>query len=313
MNYKKFIRDYFEYFPSEKKGILVLSLIILCWIAGLYIYSRMPVSVEDDVAFEKAVAAYYESRELAALDLGEGETVISETDRSWNLFHFDPNTLSKDSFEILGLPAKVAANIVRYRESGGQFKRPSDLSRIYSLSEGDFQQVEPFIKIPANKPEATSFYKEAYSRDRDTSARKSSNSYKRNIIVELNTADTNDLKQIFGIGSYFARKIVEHREALGGYLNMEQLLEIYNLDAEHLDKIAPHFTLDPGLVKKINLNQITLDELRKHPYFPYSLANSIIRMRESHGAYQKIEDIRRSHLMNDSIYNRIKPYLVIHD
>src|SRR5688572_25318270 len=136
MNYKKFIRDYFEYFPSEKKGIPVLSLIILCWIAGLYIYSRMPVSVEDDVAFEKAVAAYYESRELAALDLGEGETVICETDRSWNLFHFDPNTLSKDSFEILGLPAKVAANIVRYRESGGQFKRPSDLSRIYSLSEG---------------------------------------------------------------------------------------------------------------------------------------------------------------------------------
>ena len=52
--------------------------------------------------------------------------------------------------------------------------------------------------------------------------------------IVLNTADTTALKTIPGIGSYFARKIVEYGERLGGYVSVDQLDEIedFPLDAK---------------------------------------------------------------------------------
>ena len=47
--------------------------------------------------------------------------------------------------------------------------------------------------------------------------------------MELNTADTATLKKIPGIGSYYARKIVAYREALGGFVSKSQVTEIDGL------------------------------------------------------------------------------------
>ena len=40
------------------------------------------------------------------------------------------------------------------------------------------------------------------------------------IRVELNTADTATLKKIPGIGSYYARRIVDYRNRLGGFVSV---------------------------------------------------------------------------------------------
>ena len=50
--------------------------------------------------------------------------------------------------------------------------------------------------------------------------------------VVLNTADTTALKTIPGIGPYFARKIVQYGERLGGYVNIDQLDEIEDFPLE---------------------------------------------------------------------------------
>ena len=44
--------------------------------------------------------------------------------------------------------------------------------------------------------------------------------------VVLNTADTTVLKTVPGIGPYYARKVVEYGERLGGYVSVDQLDEI---------------------------------------------------------------------------------------
>ena len=46
------------------------------------------------------------------------------------------------------------------------------------------------------------------------------------IRVELNTADTATLKKIPGIGSYYARRIVDYRNRLGGFVSVAQLKEM---------------------------------------------------------------------------------------
>lgn len=314
MGLKKLFRDFFEYYPSEKKGVFYLLVIIVLWAAGLYVYSRMAVPTEPDVAFQEAVAEYYVSQGLT--DRSVVSLPEKSDKRTWNLFSFDPNTTSFDSLVLLGLPKHSARSIVNYRNSGGTFKTPESLSKIYTLSEEDFNKVAPLVRIsPAfsqndKRSDFRTERRESYGWD--TTYQKASK-YSPPPVVELNRADTLELRSVIGIGAYFARAIAEHREALGGFRSLDQLLEIFALDTVHLNRMTPYLTLDTALVEKINLNAVSIDELRAHPYFSYTLANSLVRMREAHGPYSKISDIKKSYLMNDSIFGRVKNYLKVDD
>lgn len=307
MDLKKFFREYGEYYPSEKRGVVYLAVIIALWIAGLYVYSRIPLKVEEDRDFERAVASYYQqlqTEERRSESAGGGST------SKLNLFEFDPNTISFDSLQLMGLEPSAAKAIVNYRKSGGYFKEPGDLERIYTLDQETYSKLAPHIRIKS----VSEISKEKSGKGYSTSQSQEDEA-EQIVPIDINLADTNQLKEVPGIGSYYAREIVRHRILFGGYLSLEQLLEIdlYLFDMEKLDEIAPYLVVDTTHVQKIDLNRVSLDELRQHPYFPYSIANSVVKMREAHGPYKKIGDIRRSHLVNDSIFERVKPYLVIHE
>lgn len=313
MNFKKFVRDYLEYYPSEKKGVFYLALLISLWGIGVFVYSRIPAEYTSDREFEAAVADYYrnlEQQEKKPIDI----TAIDE-EIEIQRFYFNPNSVSFDSLLLLGLPGRTAHSIINYRNSGGRFSEPKDLAKIYTLTSEDFHALEPFIRIPRNivSRDIHPTDQERADAGTDTQYARQPVSADKMIVVDINVADTNQLMQIRGIGSYFAQKIVEHRKKLGGYHSLEQLLEIYYFDREKLDQLAPHFVLNSDAIQTINLNTVSLDELRRHPYFTYSIANSIVQMREMHGPYKRIEEVHRSYLMNDSIFNRIKPYISVHD
>lgn len=319
MGLKKLFKDYFEYYPSEKKGVFYLLSIIILWAVGLYFYSRMVVSSEPDTDFQNAVAEYYAAQSLTER---AAVTISEETNRrDWNLFLFDPNTLPLDSLVMLGLPEYTARAIVNFRNSGGSFKTPESLSKIYTLSEQDFNEVVPYVRISSTYSEghASSDSREnrykfsGWEPSYGDSTQKQARAFSPPAIVELNLADSAELRTVIGIGGFFAREIAARRIALGGYRSFDQLLEIFRLDTMHLDRMSPYLTLDTNLVQKMDLNAVSLDQLRKHPYFSYSVANSIVKMREAHGPYSKVSDIKKSYLVNDSIFNRVKNYLQIDD
>lgn len=320
MDFKKVLRDYFEYYPSEKKAVFILAVIIATWIAGLYVYKQMPVEYEKDVEFERVLAEFYRFNES---DAGKSKTRNAEKieARNWNLFPFDPNSISSDSLRLLGLPENTVRAITNYRKSGGRFYKLNDLARIYTLSDTDFNVISPYVEISqpslhrANSENRHVETVRGLAADSiDYSPRKAGAFDKSdNLVLELNLADSTELLKIRGIGPYFARKIVERRIALGGYLSYNQLTEIYRFDDDLLERVAGNLVLDTSLVQRININRAGIDELKAHPYISYKVANSIVQMRKSHGSYQSVSDIRRSYLVNDSIFDRIKPYLTIDD
>ena len=64
-------------------------------------------------------------------------------------------------------------------------------------------------------------------------------------------------------------------------------------------------------VKKININTATIDELKAHPYIKYSLANPIVAYRNEHGAFDKLEDLKKIMTVTEEVYKKISPYLAI--
>ena len=134
-------------------------------------------------------------------------------------------------------------------------------------------------------------------------------SKRESVLVEINSADTTELKKIKGIGTVFAKRIVKFRDALGGFIKTEQLLEVYGFDKEKLDQIASQITVDDSQVKKLNINIASVNDLNRHPYINKKEAVAIFTGRVKKGDYTDPQEIKKVALMNDTVFVKIAPYL----
>ena len=186
------------------------------------------------------------------------------------LFPFDPNTADSLTFQRLGFSSRQAAVIIRYRNSGAKFRTPDDFAKVYVVDENMFTRLSPYISILP---------------DNETTPVPAANMETGNVpattMVEINVADTTALKTVRGIGSYFAGAIVELRTRLGGFTQIEQLLEIRGMDEERLQPLRNQLTIDTDLVRKINLQTADEQTLRSHPYIGAYTARGILLYRRS--------------------------------
>ncbi len=130
-------------------------------------------------------------------------------------------------------------------------------------------------------------------------------------VVEINSADSADLVSLPKIGPVLAGRIVNYRERLGGFKSLKQLTEIWGFKEDMLYDLEGKISLNPSLAKPVLLNSIALEDLRKHPYFKYTLSQALVNYRMQHGPFQKLEDVKNIKMVNDSIYHLILPYCVI--
>jgi DNA uptake protein ComE-like DNA-binding protein len=123
--------------------------------------------------------------------------------------------------------------------------------------------------------------------------------------VVLNTADTTALKTIPGIGPYFARKIVQYGERLGGYVSIDQLDEIddFPLDSKK------YLVIQDAQPRKLNINQLSLNELKRHPYINYYQAKAIVDYRRLHGHIESLKQLSLSKDFPPEAIERLEPYV----
>lgn len=148
--------------------------------------------------------------------------------------------------------------------------------------------------------------------DRKHSEYERKNFKRKTVLVELNSADTVELKKINGIGSVFAKRIVKFREALGGFVNVEQLSEVFGFDKEKYDQILPQVRLDTLALRKLNVNTASVDDMNFHPYLSKKEAVAIFSKRVKTGDYSNVQEVKKVALMSDSAFMKIAPYLVLH-
>lgn len=129
------------------------------------------------------------------------------------------------------------------------------------------------------------------------------------LTIDLNNADTTELKKLYGIGSGYAKRIVKYREALGGFVDLDQLGEVYGLKQETIDKILPNVYLGNRMIQKIDINTATVEELKVHPYIEWKVANSIVQIRNNYGKFASIDGILKSVLIDEELFQKIKPYI----
>jgi len=206
---------------------------------------------------------------------------------------FNPNTYSVLEWQNLGLTIKQASSIVNYSKRG--LKSNEDLKRIYVLPN------ELYFLIKDSTIYITEL-EQNFSKKKQVKQTKV-------LLVELNSASKEDLLKLHGIGPFYAKKIIEYRDLLGGYRYKEQLLELWKMDAEKFLRMENNIFVDSSAVIKLHINDIDVDKLKTHPYLNWNQANSIIKMRMQKGLYKNIDEIKESVLITHECFEKIKGYL----
>jgi competence ComEA-like helix-hairpin-helix protein len=210
---------------------------------------------------------------------------------------FNPNTYTLSDWTNLGLSEKQSVVILKFTSRG--IYNEEDLKRIFVIPEVLFELIRDSVVYPEriqNTPNQESFKKQA----------------KQINLINLNTADTTEFMKIYGIGAFYAKQIIRYREKLGGYLTKEQLFEVWKMTPEAYEKIKDHVFISEKDVKRININSVTIEELKVHPYLKWNQANSIVKMRIQRNGFKNIEEIKESVLIDSETYEKLFPYLSLH-
>ncbi len=323
MNWKEFVVDYLTF--TRRDRIAIVTLITL--IAGIFFLPKAILRSADSkpttpdtawiAAMKRIEQKEAETDQQSNKYNDDNNSTVYQYDKSKNnyynkakgeLFYFDPNTLSAEGWQKLGLRDKTIHTIQNYLSKGGHFKKPEDLQRIYGLFPNEFERIASYIKIESTGE--TNSYKD-FTEKQPTEAPPVKTYTPRYTVVDINVADTTALIALPGIGSKLAARIIAFRDKLGGFYSVTQVGETFGLPDSTFQKIKQYLKLENTVVRKININTATVDELKVHPYIKYSLANPIVAYRNEHGGFSKVEDIKKIMAVTNEVYNKIAPYITI--
>jgi DNA uptake protein ComE-like DNA-binding protein len=300
-------KDWFFFSRSQQIGIIILIVIILALLAARMILPSLTAThtVKKD-NFEAEANIFLDS--LKSLPHGNYTQNYHYNNYAENrhesnfeklpkpvLSRFNPNTADSLQFVRLGIKPKIASNILKYRKKGGKFRKAEDFQKIWGINEEQMQTLLRYIDIPTETPPiATATLNKTAKTD---------------AIVELNSADTTQLKQVKGIGSGFARRIVGYRKRLGGFVRIDQLREVWGITPEMYAALAPHFSIDKKQVQTIKVNKASIEKLKYHPYLNFYTAKAIYELRLTKGSLKSINDLRTIDILDKDLINKIEPYL----
>lgn len=284
-------------------GLLILGVIIAATLVGMkYLQpaDEPTILVEDSI---KTDFKDYQTKQDSLYKAKWKKTYKRDT-IAIQMQVFDPNTVDSMTLLHLGFKPWQAKNMLKYRAKGSKYRKKEDLKKLYGMTDSMYLALTPYIyikdSIVVDSARIDSVHMDSLPKWKST---------KKDTILNLRTADTTELKLIRGIGSYRAKMIVRYREQLGGYAQVEQIMEARGMDKVIADSILPHFYLDSVVVNKIPINHIRPEVLQRHPYLNFEQAKAIYEYRRKHIRIKSAEELKKIKGLNPTDIEKILIYL----
>lgn len=307
-------KDYLTFSKKERNGIyIIFFLSIITILISRYYPVAKPIT--DTSAFQQDLAklqisidtshktnTYYRKAPSYMNGLAKGN---DHSERS-ELFQFDPNTLSNEGWRRLGVSERTANTIHNFLAKGYRFKEANDIRKIYGMNSTLADRLIPFVRITSTRQ--SGYYNITLplnNNDRKTESVKYIPK-----LIDINEADTSQFISLPGIGSKLATRIINFRQKLGGFYDINQVAETYGIPDSTFQMIKGRLACNKSAIKTININTADANELKMHPYLKWSIANAIVNYRNQHGSYRSADDLRKIEILTDDIIFKIAPYLM---
>lgn len=296
-------RDFFLFQKSDRRIVVLLSVVLLCSVVFLIAYRW----------HREAIDAQLSDNERDSLQQPlTGQTATPHA--------FDPNTVTYDELVAMGVEGRKAHTLINYRTAGKVFRTPDDLLDTYHWTSADVERLRPYISIdaafvaenkrvqmakrPRSSAELTAVNHETDRGNFDARPQRVSDKFATHTLVDINTADTTLLKRIPGIGSYYARSIVQLRHHLGGFVSVAQV-------DEHIGNFPPQamawLKVEPTTLTRLSIST-SGDSLFRHPQLR-RYAKALRNYQRLYGPITTPEQLRRTNILTQEELEKVEPYL----
>ncbi|MBS1542329.1 MAG: helix-hairpin-helix domain-containing protein [Bacteroidetes bacterium] len=277
---KVLIRAAFGFSRTETTGFLLLLPLSLVILFSEPVYRNLLENAEATINWKvrDSIMTYILSKRAASIP-----TVT-----------IDLQTADLHQLESSGLRSVIASRLIHFREAGGIIRSRADLLKIYGMDSTWTVKTNFIFARPMRKEKAAP----------------ASHLQKVQLSLDINLADSIQLLMIKGVGPIRARRIILFREKLGGFVNMEQLKEVYGIDSTTLKNLYRSSFISQGFdPRKISLNRASWEEFSAHPYLTRKEAAALLAYRTQHGKFDSVRQILTVRLLQEERLLRLLPYL----
>ena len=298
--------------PAQRRGLLVLEWVLLLGLVAVAVWkSKTPKPRTPQPLLGRETRM----REWNGTPLQQITYAVEET--PVETFPFDPNTADSTTLLRLGLAPRQVRAVYRYRARLGRYHTPEDFQYLPGMTVEQWERLKDFIRIAPEfrylDPKPRKSFQEEATREQVTTETTDvkcdsfprQEKIKFGQTIDINIADTAQLKMIPGIASKRAAKIVAYRNKLGGFVSAEQAMEA----TEMPDSVLRYMTVSAIPVTKINVNNLSVQQMMKHPYLNFYQAKAINEYRRNKGELHSIEELSRLEGFKPTDIDRLRPYV----
>lgn len=273
----------------------------MVWIIYFSLDFFFKPNFHDYSQFEKQIDMFYAS--INESQINTKNTSQKNITYNKDTCIIDVNSPQFDLLHCIGINDRLANTWVNFTKKGGSFKTIEEVKKLWGMNDSIFNAIAPYLTLSKNSS------KKNYSTFSNQTWQNTKKSEKKTEMIEINTADTFQLKNLPGIGSSFASRIVKYRNRLGGFYTKEQLREIYGLNQELFDKISPYIYVDVFEIKKININTSDYSTLIQNPYFSKEIVKTILQYRKKYGMFNNGNDLLNHQIITEEEWSKLKWYI----
>ncbi len=131
--------------------------------------------------------------------------------------------------------------------------------------------------------------------------------------VDINRADSSELRGVYGIGEKSVVAILSYREKLGGFHSANQLSELKEVSESNFEKILQQILCDSCDISKIDINFASAKDIYGHPYITSKMLRRLLKVKELKGGWSSIEEMITDDILNEEEAIRLRPYLLFRE
>lgn len=292
------MKSHFIFTKKQRNGIFLLVVIIVL-LQIIYFFIDWPLKKIGDEPSEY-------SRLIREIDSLKQIEIAS---RQPKIYPFNPNYITDFKGYRLGMSNEEIDRLLAYRKENKWINSAEQFQEITQISDSLLNALSPYFAFPAwtdnSKPNNLLKSKSTVN-----------SPVGKDVLIakrDLNTATAQELQKINGVGKVLSERIVKFRNTFeGGFISDIQLQDVYALPPETIERITKEFTvLTPRKIKKLNLNNATIDELVTVQHVNYELARQIIEQRTLLKGFKNIDELLKVKNFPFNKLEIIKLYLMI--
>lgn len=203
------------------------------------------------------------------------------------LLPFNPNYITDYKGSTLGMTNEEIDRLLEFRKQNKWVNSAKEFQEVTKISDSLLLAISPYFKFPdwVNNKESIStstFIVNTKPKKFDQKQ-------------DLNTATSQQLQLVNGIGEVLSERIIKYRNKFsGGFIDDIQLTDIYGLTPEVIERITDQFTVKtPREINKININFASADELVTVQYIDYEIAHNIIEERTLREGFKTLDELTK--------------------